>query len=159
MTKSKKKSYKEIHGTTRVGDFLRSINFSKLADVVGNVTTGNIKGVIEVLKDSSSEITEEQRNFALSLLEQDIEENKEVSKRWTADMASDSWLSKNIRPLSLAFLTFTTIGLIYIDFFNNELSVPTEWIDLLKSLLLGVYIAYFGSRGVEKFNSIKKGSF
>ena len=156
MINPDKKSYKEIHGTTRVGDFLRSINFSKVADVVSNVATGNIKGVIDVLKDSNNEMTEEQRKFALALLEQDIEENKEISKRWAADMASDSWLSKNIRPLSLAFLTFTTIALIYIDFFNNNLSVPTEWIDLLKSLLLGVYIAYFGSRGVEKFKSMQK---
>ena len=151
-----KKTYKEINGTTRVGDFLRSIKFSKVAEVVGGIVKGDVKGVIDVLSSSSDEMTEEQRKFALKLLEQDIEENKEISKRWAADMASDSWLSKNIRPLSLAFLTFTTIALIYIDFFNNDLSVPTEWIDLLKSLLLGVYIAYFGSRGVEKFKSMQK---
>ena len=156
MINPDKKTYKEINGTTRVGDFLRSISFKKVAEVVGNVVTGDIKSAIDVLSNSKDEMTEEQRKFALKLLEQDIEESKEISKRWSSDMASDSFLSKNIRPLSLAFLTVTTVSLIYIDFFNEELTVPTEWIDLLKSLLLGVYIAYFGSRGVEKFHSINK---
>ena len=70
-------------------------------------------------------------------------------------MKSDSYLSKNVRPLSLIFLTVTTMILIYLDFFyGDEINVPGEWIELLKSLLLGVYIAYFGSRGIEKYKSI-----
>jgi len=70
-------------------------------------------------------------------------------------MASDSWLSKNVRPMSLIFLTVMTMILIYLDFFyGEEISVPGEWIELLKSLLLGVYIAYFGSRGLEKYKTI-----
>ena len=36
-----------------------------------------------------------------------------------------------------------------------DMSVPTEWIDLLKSLLLGIYVAYFGSRGLEKAQAIR----
>ena len=79
-----------------------------------------------------------------------------VTERWSSDMQSDSWLSKNVRPLSLIFLTITTVGLIYLDFYDPELQVPSEWIELLKSLLLGIYIAYFGSRGLEKYKSISK---
>ena len=79
---------------------------------------------------------------------------KSVSKRWESDMASDSYLSKNVRPLSLIFLTVTTVVLIYLDSFDATITVPNEWIDLLKSLLLGIYIAYFGSRGIEKYKSI-----
>ena len=84
-------------------------------------------------------------------MELDIQEMKGVSSRWESDMKSDSWLSKNVRPLSLTFLTITTVVLIYIDAFDSSVSVPNEWIDLLKSLLLGIYIAYFGSRGMEKY--------
>ena len=89
-------------------------------------------------------------------MELDIQEMKGVSSRWESDMKSDSWLSKNVRPLSLTFLTITTVVLIYIDAFDSSVSVPNEWIDLLKSLLLGIYIAYFGSRGMEKYRSIGK---
>ena len=72
-------------------------------------------------------------------------------------MASDSYLSKNVRPLTLIFLTVMTMILIYLDFYYGaELDVPNEWIELLKSLLLGVYIAYFGSRGIEKYKAIGK---
>ena len=56
---------------------------------------------------------------------------KGVSSRWESDMKSDSWLSKNVRPLSLTFLTITTVVLIYIDAFDSSVSVPNEWIDLL----------------------------
>ena len=85
----------------------------------------------------------------------DIEEMKGVTDRWKSDMSSDSFLSKNVRPLSLIFLTISTMILIYLDsFYGEEIIVPSEWIELLKSLLLGVYIAYFGSRGIEKYKSI-----
>jgi hypothetical protein len=47
------------------------------------------------------------------------------------------------------------VVLIYIDSFNEGVTVPSEWIELLKSLLLGIYIAYFGSRGLEKYKAIK----
>lgn len=151
----KKKRYRDIHGTTRVGDFLRSINLDKTINVVSNLISGDIKGAVDSLKDPSNDLTPEQREYALKLIELDLEDMKGVSQRWTADMASDSFLSKNVRPLSLIFLTVTTVILIYLDSFDSTIVVPSEWIDLLKSLLLGIYIAYFGSRGIEKYKSIK----
>ena len=85
-----------------------------------------------------------------------MQEMESVTKRWDSDMTSDSWLSKNVRPMALIFLTFFTMLLIYLDFYDDTIQVPTEWIELLKSLLLGVYIAYFGSRGLEKYKAIGK---
>ena len=152
----KKKRYRDIHGTTRVGDFLRSINLDKTINVVSNLISGDIKGAVDSLKDPSNDLTPEQREYALKLIELDLEDMKGVSQRWTADMASDSFLSKNVRPLSLIFLTVTTVILIYLDSFDSTIVVPSEWIDLLKSLLLGIYIAYFGSRGIEKYKTISK---
>ena len=70
-------------------------------------------------------------------------------------MSSDSWLSKNTRPMTLIFLTVSMVCLILLDSFNITFEVNTGWVDLLKSLLITVYVAYFGSRGVEKFKSIK----
>ena len=69
-------------------------------------------------------------------------------------MKSDSWLSKNTRPLTLVFLTVSTVFLVLLDSLDIEFGVSSEWIDLLKSLLITVYVAYFGSRGVEKFKAI-----
>ena len=71
-------------------------------------------------------------------------------------MQSDSWLSKNTRPLTLIFLTVCMMLLIFIDSTGLDFSVDSGWVDLLKSLLITVYVAYFGSRGAEKFKSISK---
>jgi hypothetical protein len=141
---------------TRIGKFLQSINFKKAAGVVGNVITGNWKGALDIISDKDNGMTDEERNFALQVMRLDMQEMESVTERWSSDMTSDSWLSKNVRPLSLIFLTITTVVLIYLDFYYPDLQVPSEWIELLKSLLLGIYIAYFGSRGLEKYKSIGK---
>ena len=90
------------------------------------------------------------------MLKIDTIEIQEITKRWESDNLSDSWLSKNTRPLTLIFLTVSMVFLILLDSLNIEFGVESEWIDLLKSLLITVYVAYFGSRGVEKFKSIGK---
>ena len=141
---------------TKVGNFLRKINFVKAAEVVGNLVTGNIKEAIDVIADKDNGMTPEEREFALTVMRLDIEEMESVTKRWQSDMESDSWLAKNVRPLSLIFLTITTVVLIYLDFYYEDVDTPTEWIELLKSLLLGIYISYFGSRGLEKYRKISK---
>lgn len=150
----KKKSYKEINGTTRVGDFLRSISKGNVANAVGELITGDVAGAVKAIIAPDNGMSEEDRAYALKVMQLDIEEMRGVSVRWNADMMSDSFLSKNVRPLSLVFLTVATVILIYLDSFNASVEVPSEWIELLKSLLLGIYIAYFGSRGIEKYRSI-----
>tara|TARA_R110000803_G_scaffold2796_2_gene9662 strand:+ start:3660 stop:4106 length:447 start_codon:yes stop_codon:yes gene_type:complete len=140
---------------TKIGKFLQSINFGKVAEVVGNVVSGNWKGAIDVISNKDNGMTDAEREFALAVMKLDMQEMESVTKRWSSDMTSDSWLSKNVRPMALIFLTFFTMLLIYLDFYDDTIQVPTEWIELLKSLLLGVYIAYFGSRGLEKYKAIK----
>ena len=83
----------------------------------------------------------------------------EITSRHAADMKSDSWLSKNIRPLSLAFLTVSTVLLAYLTIFILEpadVKLIDPWLDLLQVLLVTVYAFYFGSRGMEKINTIKR---
>lgn len=151
---SKDKLIKNGGEGTKVGNFLRSINFGDVAGVIGKVATGDIDGAIKIISGDET-LTAEQRAFALQVMQLDIKEMEGVTSRWNSDMTSDSWLSKNIRPMSLIFLTVSTVLLIYLDFYNQEITVPNEWIELLKSLLLGIYIAYFGSRGIEKYRTIK----
>jgi hypothetical protein len=139
---------------TKVGNFLRKINYKDVVGVVGNLATGNIQEAMDIITGDDS-LSKEEKEFAITVMKLDIAEMEGVSERWKSDMRSDSLLSKNVRPLSLIFLTVTTVVLIYIDSFTEGVSVPSEWIELLKSLLLGIYIAYFGSRGLEKYKAIK----
>jgi hypothetical protein len=80
--------------------------------------------------------------------EASIQEN--VTKRWEADMNSDSWLSKNVRPMVLIFLVVCTMILVFIDAGLIEFKVEDKWISLLEITLLTVIGAYFGGRSIEK---------
>jgi cation transport ATPase len=82
----------------------------------------------------------------------DFESNlqQEVTKRWEADMKSDNWLSKSIRPLVLAWLVVSTTILIFIDAGVITFVVEDKWTDLLQLVLITVIGAYFGGRSYEK---------
>jgi hypothetical protein len=116
---------------------------------------GNITG-IESLNNLSNKIkgdtmlSDIDKDLLLKELEQDIIEMQEVTKRWQSDMSSDSYWSKNIRPLSLAFLTVTLFIYIILDSSIEGFKIDSNWIDLLSSLLLLVYGGYFGARSAEK---------
>ena len=148
----KRKKFKD----TKVGQFL--LGKSGVVNSIANVLPDEgLLGIVKNLISTDKELSPVDKETALKLLEQDMVEMQEVSKRWVADMASDSWLSKNTRPLSLIFLTVMTVALIWVDSNNYaDFEVSTEWIELLKTLTITVYVAYFGSRGVEKVGSIVK---
>ena len=124
----KKKTYKEINGTTRVGDFLRSLNFKKIADVAINIASGNLKGAVEAINSDPNALTDAQREYALKLIELDLEDMKGVTQRWSSDMNSDSFLSKNVRPMTLIFLTVMTMVLIIGDSYGVNFNVDTSCI-------------------------------
>ena len=75
---------------------------------------------------------------------------KNKLQRWKLDMQSDSWLSKNIRPLVLIFLCVSTVLLIFIDAGIITFNVKASWVDLLQLVLITVIGAYFGGRSIEK---------
>jgi hypothetical protein len=148
MSKPKKK-FKD----TKVGKFL--LGKSGIIDVISNILPD--QGVLSMVKnliDKDPDLPLQDKETALMLLEQDMIELQEISKRWESDMKSDSWLSKNTRPMALIFLTLSLIVFILLDGFTTSFGIDSEWINLLKSLLITVYVAYFGSRGVEKFKTI-----
>lgn len=153
MSKPKKK-FKD----TKVGKFL-SQKVPSILGVVGDVlpdagVLGIVKGLIE--KEPDIVLPPEDKEKAMKLLELDMIEMQEVSKRWDSDMKSDSWLSKNTRPMTLIYLTVITSLYIVLDSLDIAFDIDESWVELLKTLLVTIYVAYFGSRGFEKFQSIKK---
>lgn len=147
-----KKKFKD----TKVGQFLSKAAPGILGTVGDVLPDQGLLGVVKNLiqKEDPVVLPPEDKEKALKLLEQDMVEMQEISKRWDSDMKSDSWLSKNTRPMTLIFLTVSMVFLILLDSFEIDFSVNSGWVDLLKSLLITVYVAYFGSRGAEKFKSI-----
>jgi hypothetical protein len=148
--------YKKKNGTTRVGDALRWL-VKQGKEVAPDILSiaGGITG-IEQLKElagkieGNKQLSEADKELLLEELRYDMIEMQESTKRWEADMNSDSWLSKNIRPLSLAFLTLTLFIYIILDSSLEGFKIASNWIDLLSSLLLLVYGGYFGARSAEK---------
>ena len=147
-----KKKFKD----TRVGKFLVKAAPNILGVAGDLLPDAGVLGMVKQLISNDSALPTKDKEEALKLIELDIIEAQEVSKRWSADMASDSYLSKNTRPMTLIFLTVSMILLIVLDSLDIDFGVNTEWIELLKSLLITVYVAYFGSRGVEKFKYISQ---
>ena len=146
---------KKKFNQTKVGKFLSEVApriFNLAGDIIPDA---GIFGLIKNLIKKDSILSAEYKEKALMLLEQDMTEMREITKRWESDMKSDSWLSKNTRPMCLIFLSVMTIAFIWVDS-HHEISftVEQEWIGLLKTLVTTVYVAYFGSRGVEKYKTI-----
>jgi hypothetical protein len=141
---------------TKVGGFLTKVAPGILGIAGDILPDAGIFGIVKNLITKDDTLPPEDKEKALMLLEQDMVEMEEVSKRWDSDMKSDSWLSKNTRPMSLIFLTLSMVLLILLDSFEWDFHVSEGWVSLLQTLLVTVYVAYFGSRGAEKFQSIKK---
>ena len=145
---------KKKFNQTKVGAFLSKVA-PGILDLAGDVLPdAGVFGLVKNLIKKDPVLPAEDKEKALKLLEQDMTEMQEISKRWESDMKSDSWLSKNTRPLTLIFLTVSMVLLIFSDSIGDSFEVNSGWVDLLKSLLITVYVAYFGSRGAEKFKSI-----
>ena len=146
-----KKKFKD----TKVGKFLvgKGGVFSSLTD---SIPDKGLLGLVKNLINKDNTLPPQDKETALKLLEMDNNELVEITKRWESDNKSDSSLAKSVRPLSLIFLTISLIVFILLDGFDINFGVDSGWVDLLKSLLITVYVAYFGSRGAEKFKKISQ---
>jgi len=109
-----------------------------------------VGGVIDNLHTSKEEKLEAERKVKELVSSYQNTLEKEISSRWNADMNSDSWLSKNIRPMTLAFLVISTVLMIFIDAGVIAFEVKDTWVDLLQLVLITVIGAYFGGRSLEK---------
>ena len=133
---------------------------SKLVDSVGSAIDSLVTSDEERLK-LKNELNQQVNDFKKTQLSHVENLEKEISTRHKTDMQSDSWLSKNVRPVILIFLTAATVLLSYLTIFADltELQVTAleGWLPLLQTLLISSYTFYFGGRSYEKSVKIKKG--
>jgi len=110
----------------------------------------SVGGVLDNLTTSKEEKLEAERKIQDLIANHEVEMEKNITERWAMDMKSDSWLSKNIRPLVLVFLVVSTVLMIFIDAGTINFVVEDKWTDLLQLVLITVIGAYFGGRSLEK---------
>ena len=125
--------------------------------MLGKIFSGGaadlVKGVgsvIDNLHTSAEEKLAAEQKVKELIANYQVEMEKNITSRWQADMKSDSWLSKNVRPLVLIFLVVCTMLLIFIDAGQLNFNVKDSYVDLLQLTLITVIGAYFGGRSFEK---------
>ena len=109
-----------------------------------------VGGVIDDLHTSEEEKLAAEQKIKKIIANYEVEMEKNITNRWQADLKSDSWLSKNVRPLVMVFLIVCTMLLIFIDAGALNFEVKSSWVDLLQLVLITVIGAYFGGRSLEK---------
>ena len=109
-----------------------------------------VGGVIDNLHTSKEEKLAAEAKIKALIAEHEAKMEQNITDRWSADMNSDSWLSKNVRPLVLVFLVVSTVLMIFIDAGTINFTVEAKWTDLLQLVLITVIGAYFGGRSLEK---------
>ena len=112
----------------------------------------SVGGVLDNLTTTKEEKLDAKRKLKELILSHEAQMEKNITDRWSADMNSDSWLSKNVRPLVLIFLVVCTVLMIFIDAGTIAFEVEEKWTELLQLVLITVIGAYFGGRSLEKRN-------
>ena len=110
----------------------------------------SVGDVVDNLHTSKEEKLAAQHKIKKLVSNYEVEMERNISDRWKADMNSDSWLSKNVRPMILIFLVVSTVLMIFIDAGTIAFTVEQKWTDLLQLVLITVIGAYFGGRSFEK---------
>ena len=128
-----------------MGGFLGKIFSAGAGELVDSVG-----GVLDNLTTSKEEKLEAKRKMKELIANHEAKMEQNITDRWSADMNSDSWLSKNVRPLVLVFLVVSTVLMIFIDAGTIAFEVEQKWTDLLQLVLITVIGAYFGGRTMEK---------
>jgi hypothetical protein len=111
----------------------------------------NIGNVIDKLTTTEEEKLLIKKQIQEILEKADSDAQAQVTERWKSDMASDSFLSKNIRPIVLIYLTFVFTVLSFFDGNIGGFAVAEQYIPIFQSLLITVYGAYFVGRTWEKY--------
>jgi len=109
-----------------------------------------VGGVLDNLTTTKAEKLEAKRKMQDLIASHEAKMEANITDRWKSDMNSDSWLSKNVRPLVLVFLVVSTVLMIFIDAGVLAFNVEEKWTDLLQLVLITVIGAYFGGRTMEK---------
>ena len=122
----------------------------KLLSLISGGLIKDIGGVIDSLTTTDEERLEAKQKLQELLEKADQDAQGQITERWKLDMQSDSFLSKNIRPLVLIYLTVIFTVLSFFDGNIGGFQVDEAYIPIFQSLLITVYGAYFVGRTWEK---------
>tara|TARA_R110001583_G_scaffold45463_2_gene143157 strand:- start:506 stop:892 length:387 start_codon:yes stop_codon:yes gene_type:complete len=123
---------------------------SKLLDLLGGGIIQQVGNVVDNLTTSEEERMAAKRAMEEIFIKAESQAQEQVTKRWEADMKSDNWLSKNIRPLICIFLTAIFVVLSLFDGNIGGFVIQESYIPIYQTLLITVYGAYFAGRSIEK---------
>jgi len=123
---------------------------SKLLKILGGNVIEKVGGVIDSLTTTEEERLEAKRKMEEVLMQAESQAQEQVTRRWEADMKSDNWLSKNIRPLICIFLTAMFVIISIFDGNAGGFQIAPAYIPIYQTLLITVYGAYFAGRSIEK---------
>jgi len=123
---------------------------AKLFGAAGGNIAEKISGIIDKHTFSKVEKAQFEKEMTQVWIDAEADIQKNVTERWKTDMNSDSWLSKNVRPIVLLFLVLSTVLIVFIDAGVIAFNVKEKWVDLLQLVLITVIGAYFGGRSYEK---------
>ena len=123
---------------------------SKLLDFLGGSVLGSVGNIVDNLTTSDEERLAAKKAIKEVLVKAEADAQEQVSRRWEADMKSDNWLSKNIRPFALAFLTIILVILSFLDGNIGGFVMDAAYKPIYQTLLITVYGAYFAGRSIEK---------
>ena len=128
--------------------------------LLGGDTLKDVGAIIDDLHMSGEEKAEAKQKLETILIQAEQAAQAQVSARWDADMNHGSWLSKNIRPITLVFLTvmFTILSLFdgNLKIAGEEFTIADAYIPVYQTLLMVVYGAYFAGRSIEKVKKVTK---
>tara|TARA_R100000908_G_C3664177_1_gene90045 strand:- start:175 stop:576 length:402 start_codon:yes stop_codon:yes gene_type:complete len=127
-----------------------------LGSLLGGDTIKNVGNIIDDLHTSGEEKAEAKQKLEALLAQAEQAAQSQVSQRWEADMKHGSWLSKNIRPITLIFLTAVFVLLSVFDGNLGEFTISSSYVPVYQTLLMTVYAAYFAGRSIEKVKKVTK---
>ena len=129
---------------------------SAAGSLLGGDTIKDVGGIIDNLHTSGEEKAEAKERITTILAQAEQAAQAQVSARWEADMKHGSWLSKNIRPLTLIFLTAVFVVLSVFDGNMGDFTIGAAYVPVYQTLLMTVYAAYFAGRSIEKVKRVTK---
>lgn len=133
---------------------------SAVGSLLGGDTIKDVGNIIDNLHTSKAEKAEAKQKLEEVFIKAEQAAQAEVSARWEADMKHGSWLSKNIRPITLIFLTmiFTILSIFdgNLQIAGKAFQIGAAYVPVYQTLLMTVYAAYFAGRSIEKVKKVTK---
>ena len=127
-----------------------------VGSLLGGDTIKDVGNIIDNLHMSGEEKAEAKQKLDTILIQAEQAAHAQVSARWEAALKHGSWLSKNIRPLTLIFLTGVFVVLSVFDGNAGDFTIGEAYVPVYQTLLMTVYAAYFAGRSIEKVKKVTK---